>query len=213
MATSPRALASVAALLALLMAPSGLRGGPTAVSLLPLHAQGRHVDRGAPEPGGKVVDCLTLLPAEGGIPNRVEVRKNDGSTGPPYSVYFIADWPDSPKTVAEFKGLSPSPPDMFFAGPNLILEWVAGDRPVMQAFQPVKGGAKLVFERGARAGFEYWGNMILQNNAAIGRDGNYHPTTTAVWQWNGNQYKLLTTVPYAGRLNALAGLEGEAGSK
>ncbi|MGH9397267.1 MAG: hypothetical protein ACRD18_10515 [Terriglobia bacterium] len=84
---------------------------------------------------------------------------------------------------------------------------------MIQVFQPINGGAKLVFERGARTGFEYWGNVILQNNAAIGTDGNYHATATKLWRWDGAKYDLLATVPYKQRLEALAKLEHEATKK
>lgn len=196
---------------ALLPPLSGVAVQP--MMLVKSQAQGGHTGFSISQSSGRVVDCLTIPFSEDGAPNRVEVRQNRVSEGPPYSVYFIAGWPDSPKTVAEYPGAEPSPPDMFFAGANLILEWVAGDRPVIQAFHIVRGGVNLIFERGARAGFEYWGNMILQNNAAIGTDGNYHATTTKLWQWDNKQYKLVATVPYDQRLYVLAKLESEGKSK
>lgn len=74
----------------------------------------------------------------------------------------------------------------------------------------VKGGAKLVFNEGARGGFEYWHDVILRNDAAIGADGNYHATRTKLWRWDGERYKLLATVPYGQPLRELARLEAES---
>jgi hypothetical protein len=193
--------------LALLLPLSVAAGAVRPMAMRKMQVCGRPAEPSASQSAARLVACLTFFPSEEGVPDRVEVRENRGSAGPRYSLYFIVGWPDWPKTAAKYPGYSPVPPDIFFSGANLIAEWVAGDRPVIQVFHIVKGGAKLVFERGARAGFEYWGDTILQNDAAIGADGNYHATTTKLWRWDGERYKLLATVPYGRRLFELGVLE------
>jgi hypothetical protein len=187
------------------------RGAPALTQTVPrAETKVGHAGRGPLLSRGRLVECASLVPTEEGMPDRIEVRENSKSAGPAYTVYFVAGWPASPTVLTEYPGFSPSPPQILFAGSNLILEWVAGDRPVIQAFRLVKGGAKLVFNEGARGGFEYWHEVILQNDAALGADGNYHATTTKLWGWDGERYKLLATVPYGQRLRELARLEAES---
>jgi len=100
--------------------------------------------------------------------------------------------------------------DIFWVTKDVVAsEWVGGDRPVVEVFHLVENGARMVFNEGARAGFEFWHTTILLNDAAMGTDGNYQATTTQIWKWDGNQYKLVTTVPYNRRIEALAKLSDE----
>lgn len=172
------------------------------------------VSRGTTQPS-HIIGCLPLFPSTDEAPNRVEVRQNANSTGPSYTVYFIGGWPNTPKTLYRYFEYWAGLVDMFFAGGrnNLVIEWEAGDRPVVQVFHLDANGARLVFSKGSRGGAEYWGGVILLDDAAIGSDGNYHFTATELWQWNGNQFKLVATVPYAQRLEALAKLEHKGTKK
>lgn len=162
----------------------------------------------------RVVACQGLGPPGSKGINRVVVKQNfigDGSVSGA-QVDFIAGWPGSPKTVKVFTnayGFN----DMFFEPDVLVTEWVAVDRPVVEAFHVGKGGVKLVFSKGARGGFDYWNNVIMPINAALGADGNYHPTTVDLWEWDGEEYRLLETVPYDKRLEALARVAHEPGTK
>lgn len=153
------------------------------------------------------VACGTLVAgSQGGIDRivvKAELYQEAILSG---EVDFIADWPKAPKTVQVFRepwGFA----DMFLdvAG-NIVTEWVAGDRPVVEVFHVINGRAARVFSRGARAGFDFWRDTILVNNAALGADGNYRDTTTEIWRWNGAAYKLIATVSHGQRLEALARL-------
>ncbi|MGH9396819.1 MAG: hypothetical protein ACRD18_08205 [Terriglobia bacterium] len=170
----------------------------------------------SPEGWGRsqTVGCLYVLESPLGVPNRVVVKENPAAPRRPlFEVYFIGGWPDSPRTLL-VRPEGYTFVDMFLVpGRILVTEWAAGDRPVVQAFRLVKGGAEVVFNQGARAGFEFWNNTILQSNAAIGPDGNYHTTTTQIWEWKGQQYQSVGTVPYAERLGALTRLSHEAENK
>jgi hypothetical protein len=159
-------------------------------------------------PAPRIVVACRALP--GGTPGgvdwvaiRAELYQGGMLNG---EVDFVADWPRSPKTVQTF-GEGWGFLGMFFdtAG-NVVTEWGAADRAVVEVFHVANGRAAMVFSHGARAGFEYWRDAILVNNAALGKDGVYHSTTTDIWRWNGTAYKLIATVPYKTRLEALARL-------
>jgi hypothetical protein len=190
--------------------------GAFVVSLLmtgaPAAAVGAAAQRaGSPPAPAKLraIACAALL---FNVPNgldRIVVKAEFLPTG--YAgggeVDFVADWPRAPRTLQVF-----TIPTYFFGGMffdtagNVITEWVAGDRPVVEVFHVENGRATLVFSDGARAGFDFWRDAILVNNAALGKDGSYHSTTTEIWRWNGTAYKLIATVPYKTRLEALARL-------
>lgn len=154
-----------------------------------------------------------FMPA--GFPNLVDVKWL-----PPSSpvrgiceIDFISDWPASPKTLLtypegySFIGASTAGPDL------LMTSWSAADSGVFQVFQLMKGGARLVLDKSGWAAIEYWHSTVLVSESAKGPNGEYHYTTTGLWQWNGKQYNLAATVPYSRRLEALARLEHEAKKK
>lgn len=175
----------------------------------PQHSGTRRVRRNGLDVALRIVACQPLDSQVAGEPDRVVVKQKFTGTAPVFGaqVDFVAGWPDSPKTVQVFR-VQYLFNDMFFQpGGVLITEWMAGDRPVVEAFHLRKGGAKLVFSRGSRAAPEYWDNSILINNAALAADGNYRNTTTEIWHWDGERYRLVATVPYSDRLKALAKLE------
>lgn len=160
-----------------------------------------------------VVGCQSLAPHAGpNAPDRVVIKQKlfRGLPVMGAEVEFVSISMSQPKTLRTFQ----TPylfNDVFFQpGGILVTEWVAGDRPVTEAFHFGAGGVDMIFNKGARGGFEYWHNVILRTGAAIGSDGNYHSTTTQLWQWDGRQYKLVATVPYNQRLKALAKLQREA---
>ncbi len=171
----------------------------------------RQSDRGLPSVRLRTVACQMLGAVAGTAPDRVVVKQNFVRGGAVFGaeVDFIAGWPGSPCRVQAFR-VPYLLNDMFFQlDGNLVTEWVGGDRPVVEVFHVGQGGVRLVFKHGSRAGPEYWDSSILINNAAIESDGNYHNTTTEIWKWEGRSYRLLATVPYRQRLEALARLEGK----
>jgi hypothetical protein len=173
----------------------------------------KHQPRQVLVPGRpRIIACLSLGdPPREGVPDKVVVLENPiPSKEPLFEIRFIENWRTSPRVVFVYSE-SVTFNDFFLEGSDLLVtEWVGGDRPIAEVFHLVEGGAKLVFNEGARGGFEYWHEVILQNDAALGADGNYHATTTKLWGWDGERYKLLATVPYGQRLRELARLEAES---
>lgn len=149
-----------------------------------------------------------------GAPNRIEVKENaPDSKGGMFEVDFIGGWPTSPKTLLVYpEGYSFI--DASMAEDNMLMtSWSAADSGVFQVFHLVRGGATLVFEKSGWARIETWHSTVLVDHSAKGSEGKYHYTTTEFWQWNGKQYKLAATASYSQRLEALAKLDHEAGSK
>jgi hypothetical protein len=183
----------------------------------------------ATQPSGRLLACLTWEASKEGAPDRVEVRcgqgsmtvgcasggatdqvelrKNPAPVGPSYNVYFIGGWPDSPKTLStypeEWAGLL----NLYWGGgeDNLVIEWVAGDRGVIQVFHLGKGGARLVLDEGPRGGFEVWHDAILLYDAALGVDSRYHCTATEIRRWDPKEavYRRWGKVPCGQTIDAL----------
>jgi len=192
-----------------LLASSGVAIGQPS-HLLKAHP---HVRRPNPGPGWdrpQVLQCLYLGEPTHGLPNRILVKENPVSwKAPIFELDFITDWPAAPRTLLVYpEGYSFI--DAFMLDDDILISfWSAADTGVMQAFHLVKGGATMVFEKSRWGTVETWHSTILLDESAIGSDGNYHYTTTQIWQWTGKQYKLAGTVPYHKRLEALAKLSHE----
>jgi hypothetical protein len=174
------------------------------------HATKTHqAEQPAPETRLRVVSCDTLMLSIPHGLDRIVAKAKFVNRGPVGGgeIDFIAGWPNSPRTLQVFRIPAYLFGDMFWEPRrNLVTEWVAGVRPVVDVFHVANGRAALVFSHGSNGGFEYWDDAIVRNNAALGPDGRYHYTTSDIWRWNGTEYKLIATLPYRQRVEALAKL-------
>ncbi len=178
-------------------------------------AQTRPRPEGHPTPGWdrpRTLACAYLGEfGAPGLPNRIIVKENPAtSKRPPFEVDFMADWPTSPKIVLvypegySFLGMDVLSPDM------VATVWSAASEGVVQVFHLVKGGARLALENSGWATVEYWHNAVLISQSGKRHGGEYRHTTCQIWEWRGGRYKLVTTVPYPDRLEALSRLEQDS---
>lgn len=149
-----------------------------------------------------------------GVPNRITVKENPAGSGVPlFEVDFVTDWPTSPRTVLTYpEGYSYLAMCMM-DGDMVLTAWSSASEGVVQVFHLVKGGAKLVLEKSGWATVEHWHDSLLITQSEADQGGKYRYTTSQIWRWGGQNYKLAATVPYARRLLALAKLEHEVRRK
>lgn len=94
-------------------------------------------------------------------------------------------------------------------GSVLITVWESGSAVWTRAFRLTPTAVSMVLDRGAHFAPELTADAILIDTGWVPGPSNsdyYHPNRAEIWTWTREKYRLVTTVPFDQRYEALAKL-------